>query len=257
MSDFNPYQPPKSSPEPSKKQGSAGGGSLESAVVGDYQWNVGDVLRDSIRHTQQHLLPMALATLIYLAVGWAIFLFVNHWLGDFSQAVERADQDAIRRWGLVFTVISFPLLKPLQIGLQMLAVRYLSQQKPAFWWVFFYWGGMLWRVALLAALTYAIESMGFMLIIPGIYLSIAYLFALYLLVDHKLSVWQALETSRKAVTHQWFKFFGLMLLLGLLNIAGALCLLVGLLWTLPMSYIALGIVYRKVFGTRVLEENLP
>ena len=49
-------------------------------------------------------------------------------------------------------------------------------------------------------------------ILPGIYLSIAYFFSYALVVGKGLGVWEAMELSRKTVTEQWFKFFGLLFL---------------------------------------------
>jgi len=49
-------------------------------------------------------------------------------------------------------------------------------------------------------------------IIPGIYLSIAWIFSVPLVIDKRLEFWTAMETSRKVVTHVWFEVFGLVLL---------------------------------------------
>ena len=68
------------------------------------------------------------------------------------------------------------------------------------------------------------------------------------MVDKGLGPWQAMEASRKAVTHRWFAIFGMLVLLGLLSIAGAIPLFIGLIWILPMYMIALGILYRNIFG---------
>jgi uncharacterized membrane protein len=67
-------------------------------------------------------------------------------------------------------------------------------------------------------------------------------------VDKGLSPWQALEASRKAITPRWFAVFGMLLLLGLLFVLGAIPLLIGLIWITPLYLIALGILYRNIFG---------
>ena len=91
-----------------------------------------------------------------------------------------------------------------------------------------------------------------LLILPGIYLSIAYLLAIPLVVDKGLSPWQALEASRKAITHRWFSVFGFLLLMGLLAVIGTLFLLIGLIWIIPLYMIALGILYRNIFGVSTI-----
>ncbi|WP_419533208.1 hypothetical protein [Endozoicomonas sp.] len=87
-----------------------------------------------------------------------------------------------------------------------------------------------------------------LLILPGIYLAIAYMLAIPLVVDKKMGIWEALETSRKAVTKRWFSIFGLTLLIMLINAIAMIPLGLGLIWTVPMSTIAFGILYRNIFG---------
>ena len=98
---------------------------------------------------------------------------------------------------------------------------------------------------LMAVLIY----IGFLLLlIPGFYLAIAYMLALPLAMERKLSPWEALEASRKAITQRWFKVFGLMLVLSLIMILSMIPLGIGLIWTFPMFIIAVGILYRTIFG---------
>jgi uncharacterized membrane protein len=77
---------------------------------------------------------------------------------------------------------------------------------------------------------------------------VAYILAIPLVVERKLSPWQALETSRKAITQHWFKVFGLFLVLGVIVLVSAIPLGIGLVWTLPMAIIAIGVLYRTIFG---------
>lgn len=87
-----------------------------------------------------------------------------------------------------------------------------------------------------------------LLIIPGIYLSVAYMLAIPLVADRNLGIWDALETSRKAITKHWFPVFRLTLLIILINFIAIIPLGLGLIWTAPMSVIAFGILYRNIFG---------
>lgn len=87
-----------------------------------------------------------------------------------------------------------------------------------------------------------------LLIIPGLYLAVAYLFALPLVLDKRLDFWPAMETSRKLITKQWFGFFGLILLVALLNVAGALALGIGLFVTAPWSTCTIAAAYEDIVG---------
>jgi uncharacterized membrane protein len=89
---------------------------------------------------------------------------------------------------------------------------------------------------------------GFMLLVlPGIYLAVAYSFALPLIVDKKIGVWEAMELSRKTITKQWFSFFGLGIVAALFLIVSAIPFGIGLIWSLPTVYIAYGLLYHRLF----------
>jgi uncharacterized membrane protein len=85
-----------------------------------------------------------------------------------------------------------------------------------------------------------------LLIVPGIYLALRFLFVPYLVVDRKLGVGAAFtESSRMTEGRKW-QLLGFVLLLILINIVGALLLLVGLLVTMPVTMIALAHAYRTL-----------
>ncbi len=94
-----------------------------------------------------------------------------------------------------------------------------------------------------------------LLVIPGIYLAIAYAFAIALVVEKRLEFWDALETSRKIITKQWFSFFGLFFLIGLLNLAGVIALGVGVLVTAPWSVCILAAAYKDVVGFNLADTG--
>ena len=90
--------------------------------------------------------------------------------------------------------------------------------------------------------------LGFLLILPGIYLLVAWMFTLPLVVDKRLDFWSAMELSRKVVTKHWFKFLGFGLVLWLLMFAGVLALIVGVLVMTPLVLAALMYAYEDIFG---------
>jgi len=100
----------------------------------------------------------------------------------------------------------------------------------------------------------------------GIYLMFAYTYAMPLVLEKKMGFWHALETSRRAITHVWFRFFGFLCLVTLINaiplilpgilmaLLGSALGLVSLLalvawvWTVPWAILAMSMVYQKIFG---------
>ncbi len=64
------------------------------------------------------------------------------------------------------------------------------------------------QLMLAGALTTILTQIGFMVcIVPGIFLTVAWIFALPLAADKRLEFWSAMELSRKVVTRVWFKMF--------------------------------------------------
>lgn len=87
------------------------------------------------------------------------------------------------------------------------------------------------------------------LVLPGIYLWVAWMFTLPLVVDKQLDFWSAMELSRKVVTKHWFKFFGMTLLMILLMFAGALVVWIGLLVAMPIVFLTVMYAYEDIFGS--------
>ena len=57
-----------------------------------------------------------------------------------------------------------------------------------------------------------------------------------------------METSRKSLTHKWFRIFGLYLVVGLIVAVSALPLGIPLIWTFPWALMVMGVLYRRIFG---------
>jgi hypothetical protein len=102
---------------------------------------------------------------------------------------------------------------------------------------------------LVSVLQVLLITVGFvLLVLPGLYLSVAYLLAFPLVADRGMGAWEAMETSRKLVTKHWFTVFFLLLLVGVLTGLSAIFLLIPLVWTLPWTILCMGIVYRNLAG---------
>lgn len=85
-------------------------------------------------------------------------------------------------------------------------------------------------------------------IIPGIIFSIKLQYADYLIVDKKLDAVDGLKQSWEMTKGVKWKLFVFGIILGLINVLGILCLLVGLLITVPLTMVANAFVYRKLLA---------
>lgn len=99
-----------------------------------------------------------------------------------------------------------------------------------------------------ASILYGLIVLGglILLIIPGIYFALRFQFYSYVLIDKDTGVVDSLRRSWRITEGNVFNLFLFMLLLILLNILGAIALLVGLLITIPVSFVAVTLLYRKL-----------
>ena len=125
---------------------------------------------------------------------------------------------------------------------------------------------LLLRLATMALIKTVFIAIGLVLfVIPGIYLAVSYLFSELLMVDKKLDAWEALETSRKAVTKKWFAYFALCVVLLFINVLGLIPFGLGIFVTAPFSLMAIVLAYvAEFYGERMaslippsISEELP
>lgn len=96
-----------------------------------------------------------------------------------------------------------------------------------------------------------------LLIIPGIIAALMLGFYGYGVVDKNLAPLEALTFSRSITYGAKWKLLGFYILLGLINLAGALVLLIGLLVTLPLSALAHAHVYQQLAREKTSESSTP
>jgi membrane-anchored glycerophosphoryl diester phosphodiesterase (GDPDase) len=80
------------------------------------------------------------------------------------------------------------------------------------------------------------------------YLSTNWIFTLPLIMDKQMDFWPAMQTSWKMVNKHWWQVFGLIVLMGLLNIAGLLACCVGIFFTIPIGLGAWMYAYETIFS---------
>ena len=225
-------------------------GSLEKAVNGDYNFSVSEVLTEAWERVSGAKLKIVAAMFIYLIIASlataVISLFLDsqpyHDAGDTFRGVIT---DMVVGW------IASPITVPLSIGLLLLGYARANDEELRIDTIFNYYV-LVWPLVFASILITVLTYIGILLLVlPGIYLSIAYSFTLPLMVDKKLDIWGAMEVSRQAVTKHWFTIFGVNISLVLLTVISAIPMGIGLIWTIPLLMIAQGVMYRKIFGWKV------
>ncbi|KST63476.1 hypothetical protein [Mastigocoleus testarum] len=94
-----------------------------------------------------------------------------------------------------------------------------------------------------------------LLLIPGIYLAIAYMFSLLFVIEKKMSFWSAMEASRTLITKKWFSFLVFAVTIFLLNLAGLVVLGLGLLVTIPLTYCIMVAAFEDIVGLNGVDNN--
>jgi uncharacterized membrane protein len=202
-----------------------------------YDFSIIGVLKEGFRRSDGVKMTFAGSVIIYAIIA----LFVN----SLVEFIFPYSEELISIYASSTVEMLFTL--PILIGIMILGVKHSRKEELSIPSIFEYFGMIMPIMLAYVAMT-VIISIGFvLLIIPGIYFAVSYAFVYQLIVDKGLNVWEAMELSRKTVTKQWFKFFGLSLLSGISILVSALPFGIGLIWSIPMVYITYGLLYHHLF----------
>ncbi len=202
-----------------------------------YDFSITGVLKEGFRRNEGVKLIFIGAVIIYIVISLIVGTILNF---IFPETHSELNTYIASLLEMLFTL-------PIIIGIMMLGIKRARDETLEISSIFDYFGMVIPIILAYIAMTILIV-LGFMLlIIPGIYLAVSYAFTYTLIVDKGLDVWEAMELSRKTVTTQWLKFFGLSLACGVIIFLSAIPFGIGLIWTIPMSYIAYGLLYHRLF----------
>ncbi len=237
----NPYEAPKADLNAQAVNPGASG-TLEDALAGRYNFEIGDIMREAWALT--HGMKGTFWGVAVILYGIYVAVLIPGALLFRNSIVLRTG----------FNIGAGAIAPVLFIGLVAMGLRRAAGLPIDFSTGFGSFGKA--GTALIAGIINTLLTYtGFLLLlIPGIYLAVGYCMSLPLIVDRDMSPWQALETSRKAVTKRWFKYFGLLFVVGLVVFLSAIPLGIGLIWTGPWALNVIGVVYRRTFGVALTGE---
>ena len=235
MSENNSYERPEDDAlKPSS--GSEYQASLEGAIKGEYDFSIGAIIKASWKATKGFKLT-----------AWGAYLPLMLLMG-ISFALEGDYEDDPVTYAVIFILFNFVIYPPLYAGLYMLGIHRAAKREVKAIDVFAYYK-QIPKILGLIVLSSILVVVGFLLfILPGIYLFVAYWMALPLILEKNLGIWEALEASRKAITHKWFLFFGVFVVQILILLLAFVPLGLGLIWILPMLIVMYGMLYQRVLG---------
>jgi len=198
-----------------------------------YTFSIIGVLKEAFNRTHGVKGTFMAAMLLYFLIQFVIaFILLLLLMPQITNFLE-----------LLLTLLTLPI----SVGIIILGISRARGKDIAVKQIFSYFGS--YPFLLLGYILVTLFTvLGFIaLVIPGIYLSIAYIYTLPLIADKNLDVWNAMEYSRTTVTKQWFRFFGLGIVSFVFIIISAIPFGIGLIWSIPTVYIAYGLLYHRLF----------
>ncbi len=215
------------------------------AVAGDYDFSIGEVITESWNKVNGLKGPFWLAAIILFGIVFIGGLALGG-IANFIGLVNVANPGFAVP--ILMQIALMAVIYPFIAGVVMLGVRRSVDLPLSYNEIFAYFAYVVPLVVAGILMTICMMLGFILLIIPGIYLSVAYMFTVPLIVEKNLGAWEAMETSRKAVTRHWFKFFLILIVMTVIFIVSAIPLGIGLIWTYPMFIAVMGILYRETFG---------
>jgi len=223
-----------------------GGGNIEDAIAGNIEVGMLQMLGEAWRDLKGFKLKCHIATVLWFVVYIVAVLISIPVVIGLSAA--GADEGSAAIIASLVQVVAIAATMPMIVGITIMGIRHAQGKTVSAGTVFSYFhripGAILWYVLM----TLMIVLGYILLILPGIYLSFAYMFSLPLMIEKDMTAWQALEVSRKAVTRIWFRATGFLLLVVLLMILGTIPLGIPLIWIVPWTALAYSMIYFKLFG---------
>jgi len=210
--------------------------------IEDYDFSIIEMVKAGWRAINGVKAHFVVAFLMYVGIA----LIIQMLLGLIFPQGEAQAPSVLNQQ--IVGILSYPVLMPIMAGIIMMAIKHHRGEVVDFKSIFDYYH-LTGKLALAGIIIYIFTIIGMLLfILPGIYVSVAYVFTVPLIVDKNMHVWEAMELSRKTVTKHWFKVAGLIGLLSLIMVLGMIPLATGLIWTIPLLFVTLyGLAYPIIF----------
>lgn len=153
-------------------------------------------------------------------------------------------------------VVPIVLQGPLAVGMHICFIKKIRGRNPEFADLF--QGFNYFVPSLVASLCiWLFTSAGTLLcIIPGLIIAAMYKFTYLFIVDKEMDFWPAMKASHAVVKGDYFGFTLFLIVMALLQMLGVICLVIGLLITIPWCFAAITAAYRDIVGfePRTLER---
>lgn len=173
----------------------------------------------------------------------------GRWLGE-GWALVQADLGNYLLISLLFFLLNgVPFIQGALIaGFHIYTIKKLAGRNPDIADIFkgFKFFGATLVASLLIAFFTFLGTLA--LIIPGLVIAAMYKFTYLFIVDKRMGFWEAMKASHNIVRNDYFGFTMFLIVAFLVNVLGFLCLIVGLMVTVPLTFAAITVAYRDLVG---------
>ena len=164
-------------------------------------------------------------------------------------------------WAFFIGIIALIAGIIMDVGLTVISLRFVDGRKARVADLFIHYPiAPAYFIASLFAVLMVFVGL-VLLIVPGIFLMVLFQFYAFHVVDEGTGAVLALRRSAETTRGERWRLFLFGLLAVLINVGGALCLLVGLFLTVPVTFLAYGRVFRRLqtngSGVRTAEVSVP
>lgn len=245
-----------------------GMGELEEIIPGSHPLDIGACISRAFELTKRHFGILLVIGIVMIAISGAASLImglIDDALGwsqaDVQSITGNSDADevisGISDQGSILNRIVCGLVDAfLGLGITRIGLNVVSGQ-PFTIGLLFSQGGKTIR-AFVAKFLYGL-MVGFgllLLIFPGIYLALRYSQFENAIVDKDMGIFDAFSYSSRITAENKLPLAGLYILCFLILIAGAIALLVGLLFAIPLTTLASIVTYRWLqYGAASVQEQ--
>ena len=243
-----PTEPPPLEPDAPLPEGSPSE-IAEAILARRGKVTLGDAFEESWQMLRSAFWPCVGASALVLVLEIGLRLSSDRWV--VTPGITHlfpTDEGKLAAFSITF-LISGAIGTAFQMafaGIQLYFLKRIRGESPTLGVAFSGFGKPLIPLLILGPLVFLAIVAGFTaLVIPGIYLAVAYSFAPLLILDKGLSPWAAMEVSRKVVSAHWFTLLAILVVGGLLTVAGIVALGVGLFVATPIVMGALVSAYES------------
>ena len=265
----DPYQAPAASSYISETTSED---DLPEIEPGSAPLGISDCIGRAFELTKRHFGILLAVWAIYMGISFAVGMV----LGIIQIIVEIASQDGATSYqpgssttfwdvnaspvvnlvSIIVNLISQAISIFLMLGITRFGLNFLAGRKAEIGMIFGE-GSKFWRGFIASLLFLLMFTVGFALfIVPGIYVALRYGQYLKAIVDRDLGIFDSFRYSAAITQNNKMPLLGFYLLLVVINLGGMLALCIGLIFTIPLTWLATLVAYRWLQrGPAVLQDR--